>query len=107
MVYIYFSVLNVFISDEIFFLLILRVILLVLQINSSHSTLRVKYEKQILPSVGFEPTTSSIRGKRLTARPRGPHGRKRTTVLYRLQVLYKCITTLQTRKLEYVIRSLY
>ena len=33
--------------------------------NSSHSTLlRVKCEKQILPAVGFEPTTSCIRGKR-------------------------------------------
>ena len=40
---------------------------------------RVECEKQILPSVGFEFTTSSIRGKRLTARPRGPHGRERTT----------------------------
>ena len=28
----------------------------------------------------FEPTTSCIRGKRLTARPRGPHGRERTTL---------------------------
>ena len=27
----------------------------------------------------FEPTTSCIRGKRLTARPRGPHSRERTT----------------------------
>ena len=27
---------------------------------------RVKREKQILPSVGFEPTTSCIHGKRLT-----------------------------------------
>ena len=34
--------------------------------------------KTNLPSVGFEPTTSCIRGKRLTARPRGPHGRERT-----------------------------
>ena len=34
---------------------------------------------RILPSVGFEPTTFCIRGKRLTARPRGTHGRKRTT----------------------------
>ena len=29
--------------------------------------------------MGFEPTTSCIRGKRLTTRPRGPHGRERTT----------------------------
>ena len=29
--------------------------------------------------MGFEPTTSRIRGKRLTARPRGPHGKDRTT----------------------------
>ena len=34
--------------------------------------------KQILPSVGFEPTTSCIRGKRLTARPRDTHGREQT-----------------------------
>ena len=32
-----------------------------------------------MPSVEFEPTTSCIRGKRLTARPQGPHGRERTT----------------------------
>ena len=36
---------------------------------------------RILASVGFEPTTSCICGKRLTARPRGPHGRERTTML--------------------------
>ena len=48
------------------------------QFFTFHS-IRVKREKQILPSVGFEPTTSCIRGKRLTARPRGPHGRERTT----------------------------
>ena len=30
--------------------------------------------------MGFEPTTSCIRGKRLTARPRGPHNRERTTL---------------------------
>ena len=29
--------------------------------------------------MGFEPTTSCIRGKRLTTRPRGPQGRERTT----------------------------
>ena len=29
--------------------------------------------------MGFEPTTSCIRGKRLTARSRGPHGREQTT----------------------------
>ena len=41
---------------------------------------RVKCEKQIfVPSVGFEPKTSCIRGKRLTARPQGPHNRERTT----------------------------
>ena len=34
---------------------------------------------RILPSVGIEPTTSCIRGKRLTARPRGLHGREQTT----------------------------
>ena len=34
---------------------------------------------RILPSVGFEPRTSCIRGKRFTARPRGLHGRERTT----------------------------
>ena len=28
--------------------------------------------------MGFEPTTSCIRGKRLTARPQGPHGREQT-----------------------------
>ena len=32
-----------------------------------------------MPSVGFEPTTSCIRGKRLTARPQVSHGRERTT----------------------------
>ena len=36
-------------------------------------------EKQILPWVGFEPTTSCIRGKRVTARPGGPHAREQTT----------------------------
>ena len=35
--------------------------------------------KFLLPSVGFEPSTSCIRGKRLTARPQGPHGREQTT----------------------------
>ena len=40
------------------------------QFFTFHSN-RIKCEKQILPSVGFEPTTSCIRGKRLTARPRG------------------------------------
>ena len=49
------------------------------QFFTFHSN-RVKCEKQILPTVGFEPTTSCIRGKRLTARPRGPHGRERTTL---------------------------
>ena len=39
---------------------------------------KVKCEEQILPSVGFEPTTSCIRGKH-TAWPRGPHGREQTT----------------------------
>ena len=34
---------------------------------------------KFLPSVRFEPTTYRIRGKRLTARRRGPHGRERTT----------------------------
>ena len=29
--------------------------------------------------MGFEPTTSCIRGKRLTGRPQGPHGKERTT----------------------------
>ena len=29
---------------------------------------------------GFKPTTSCIRGKRLIARPQGPHGRDRTTI---------------------------
>ena len=43
--------------------------ILVLQNNFSHSTLenRENCEKQIFPSVGFEPTTSCTRGKRLTA----------------------------------------
>ena len=48
------------------------------QFFTLHS-IRVKCEKQILPSVGFEPTTPCIRGKRLSARPRRPHGRERTT----------------------------
>ena len=48
------------------------------QFFTFHSN-RVECEKQILPSVGFELTTSCIRGKRLIARPRGPHGRGRTT----------------------------
>ena len=44
--------------------------MLVLQNNSSHYTLdRVKCDKQILLPVGFEPTTTCIRGKRHTARP--------------------------------------
>ena len=43
-----------------------------LQINSLHFTLnRIKYEKQILLPVEFEPTTSCIRVKRLPARPLG------------------------------------
>ena len=47
--------------------------------------------KQILPAVGFEPTTSCIRGKRLTARPRGPHGRERTTprLIWNTWIFYK------------------
>ena len=48
------------------------------QFFTFHSN-RVKCEKQILSWVGFEPTTSCICGRRLTARPRGPHGRERTT----------------------------
>ena len=32
-----------------------------------------KFEKQILPLVAFEPTTSWICGKRLIAEERGPH----------------------------------
>ena len=63
-----------------FFLLILRTFIsFTKQFFTFHSN-RVKCEKQIfLPSVGFEPTTSCIRGKRLTARPQGPHGRERKT----------------------------
>ena len=49
------------------------------QFITFHYLIRVKFEKQILPSVGFKPTTSCIRGKRLTARPQGLHGRERTT----------------------------
>ena len=69
--------LNVVNFDEIKCLLILMFIL-VLQHNSSHSTLiRVKCEKQILPSVGIEPTTSCIHGKRFPAKPQGLHGRNK------------------------------
>ena len=39
---------------------------------------RVNCEKQILPSMGFEPTTSCIRGKHLPAKSQGSHGRERT-----------------------------
>ena len=61
------------------FLLILRIFIsFTKQFFTFHSN-RVKCKKQILPWVGFEPTTSCIRGKRLNARPRGPHGRERTT----------------------------
>ena len=70
--------------------------ILVLQNNFSHSTLlnRVNCEKQILPSMGFEPTTSCICGKRLTARPRGPHGRERTTsrlILKHLEITFEVL----------------
>ena len=44
------------------------------QFFAFHSN-RVKCEKQILPSMGFEPTTSCVHGV-LQARPRGPHGRE-------------------------------
>ena len=36
-------------------------------------------EEQILPSMGFEPTTSCIRGKGLPARQQGPHAKEQTT----------------------------
>ena len=66
-------------SSDAVFLLILRIFIsFTKQFFSLHSN-RVKCDKQILPSVGFEPSTFCIRGKRLTARPRGPHGRERTT----------------------------
>ena len=65
-------------QSKLFFLLILRVFIgFTKQLFTFHSN-RVKCEKQILPSVEFERTTSCIRGKRLTARPRGPHGREQT-----------------------------
>ena len=51
----------------------------VFQNNSIHSTLnRVKYKKQILLPVGFEPTTSCIHSKSLPARLQGLHGGNRT-----------------------------
>ena len=49
-------------------------LILVFQYNSSHFTLIEKNVKNLL-SVGFEPTTFCIRGKRLAARPLGFHGR--------------------------------
>ena len=52
-------------------------LILVFQNNASHLTLnKVKCEKQILSSVGFEPSLSCVRYKRLTAKLQGPHGRK-------------------------------
>ena len=45
-------------------------------------------EKQILPLMGFESTTSCIRNKRLTARPRAPHGRERKTQLSQFQMVF-------------------
>ena len=60
------------------FVIIINIIGFKKKLFTFHSN-RVKCEKQILPSVGFEPTTSCIRGKRLTAKPREPHGRERTT----------------------------
>ena len=44
-------------------------------------------EKQIFPSVEFEPKTSCIRGKRLTGRPRGPNDRERITTKLILKYL--------------------
>ena len=88
--------------------------ILVLQNNSRHSTLnRVKYEKQILPPVGFESTTSCIRGKRLPTRPQGLHGRDQTTPrlsnLINLGVVPKQITGFRVQLLVIslsVVRSL-
>ena len=56
--------------DEINFLISYNNFILVLQNNSSHSTLnRVKCENKFCPRWGLnQPTTSCIRGKRLTAR---------------------------------------
>ena len=57
--------------SKLFIFLYLFISFLVSQNNSSHSTLnRVKCEKQILPLVGFEPTTSCIRGKPKASRKR-------------------------------------
>ena len=57
-----------------FFLLIVRVFIsFTKQFFIFHSNRVVKCEKQILLSMGFEPTTSCIRGKHLTARPRVFH----------------------------------
>ena len=54
-----------------------------MQNNSLHSSLnRVKCETQILPSVGFAPTTFCICGKRLTARLQNIHSRPRLTLKY-------------------------
>ena len=62
------------ILDELILLLILMALIsFTKQFFTFHSN-RVKREKQILLSVRFEPTTSCIYGKRLTARPLGPHG---------------------------------
>ena len=80
--------------------------------QSLHSTLNIiKCEKQILPSVGFEPTTSCIRGKRLTARPRGTnehhegdHARERTTP--RLISKYLESIFLQKIDLHWLIESI-
>ena len=48
--------------------IILRVFISFTKQFFTFHSIRIKCEKQILPSVGFEPTTFCIRGKRLTAR---------------------------------------
>ena len=54
-----------------------------MQNNSLHSNLnRVKSETQILPSMGFEPTTSCIRGKRLPAKQQNIPARPRLILKY-------------------------
>ena len=63
----------------IIFLLILRLFNSFTKQFFTFHSYKVKYEKQLFVSVQCEPTTSCICSKRLTAKPRGPHGREQTT----------------------------
>ena len=62
-----------FIIILLYFYIYTCTFILVLLSNSLHSTLkRVKYEKQILPSVGFEPTTPAFVTSVLLLDHKGP-----------------------------------